>query len=91
MLDLKKELSIFLVFLQKQRTYFKNVKRKVSLLGTELVIFHDAIIGILGHSMTHNIDWNILHTSCCGTCCIMSDIIDIESYIFLTAMFFNIV
>jgi hypothetical protein len=46
-------------------------------------MFHDAIIGILGHSLTRNIDRNILYTSCCGACCVMSDIMDAENYIFL--------
>lgn len=54
-------------------------------------MFHDAIIGVLAHSMSCNIYQNILHTSCCGTLCVMSDIMDTESSIFLTAVFFNIV
>jgi hypothetical protein len=40
-------------------------------------MFHDAIIGVLGHSMICNIYQNILHTSCSGTLCVvMSDIMD---------------
>ena len=54
-------------------------------------MFHDVIMGVLGHSMTCNIYWNILHTSCCGTLYVMSYIMDTESCIFLTAVFFNIV
>jgi hypothetical protein len=54
-------------------------------------MFHYAIIEVLGHSMTCKIYQNILHTSCCGTSCVISDIMGTESCIFFTAVFFNIV